>query len=241
MSCWGMPSVMHTTRSRPASTPSRMACAANGGGTYNTDAVAPVFFTASCMQRKQRLRSSSLVCVLVLPMSCTPHLHGACAPLADGCERPGIKCSGQVRPSLCITSSLLPLSQQKLCGRNCILPAVQAQNDKGRSSWKSGLTCTLLKTGRPRWVLPPFLGLTPPTIWVPYAMACTQSQLSYIGSRHCMNWCRLRKRAKIPSSSVSYCFTSLGDQHLTIKHVRQGSPITLGAKYVGGQYELSLW
>lgn len=48
MSCWGMPSVMQTMRSRLASTPSRMACAANGGGTYNTDAVAPVSFTASC-------------------------------------------------------------------------------------------------------------------------------------------------------------------------------------------------
>ena len=33
MSCWGMPSVMHTTRSISASTASRMALAAKGGGT----------------------------------------------------------------------------------------------------------------------------------------------------------------------------------------------------------------
>lgn len=30
---------------------------------------------------------------------------------------------------------------------------------------------TLLNTGSPRCVVPPFLGVTPPTIWVPYAMA----------------------------------------------------------------------
>ena len=48
MSCWGMPSVMQTTRSSSASTPSRMAWAAKGGGTYSTDAVAPVSATASC-------------------------------------------------------------------------------------------------------------------------------------------------------------------------------------------------
>ena len=33
MSCCGMPSVMHTTRSNSASTASRIAFAANGGGT----------------------------------------------------------------------------------------------------------------------------------------------------------------------------------------------------------------
>lgn len=88
-----------------------------------------------------------------------------------------------------------------------ILPALQAQNNKGRSIRRSGLTCTLLKTGRPRWVLPPFLGFTPPTIWVPYAMACMHTQLSVIGSRHCMKWCRLRSRSKIPLSSVS-CLVS---------------------------------
>ena len=33
MSCWGMPSVMQTTRSISASTASRMAAPANGGGT----------------------------------------------------------------------------------------------------------------------------------------------------------------------------------------------------------------
>lgn len=188
MSCWGMPSVMHTTRSSSASTPSRMACAANGGGTYNTDAVAPVSFTASCMQKETAFEVLLLgLCTECFqwpaPLVCMVQAHQT----ADGCQQPRIKCSGQVRPSLCIKSSLLPLSQQNLRGRNCILPALQAQNDKGRSNWRSGLTCTLLKTGRPRWVLPPFLGLTPPTIWVPYAMACMQTQLSFIGTRHCMN------------------------------------------------------
>ena len=64
MSCWGMPSVMQTTRSSSASTPSKMACAAKGGGTYSTDAVAPVSLTASCMAaagtEEERRRESQL-------------------------------------------------------------------------------------------------------------------------------------------------------------------------------------
>lgn len=43
-----MPSVMQTTSGISASTASRMAAAAPGGGTYITEAVAPVSFTASC-------------------------------------------------------------------------------------------------------------------------------------------------------------------------------------------------
>ena len=43
MSCCGMPSVMHTIRSSRAAMPSRMASAANAGGTYNTDALAPAW------------------------------------------------------------------------------------------------------------------------------------------------------------------------------------------------------
>eukprot|EP00966_Prymnesium_polylepis_P019297 445060-Prymnesium_polylepis.1 len=35
-------------------------------------------------------------------------------------------------------------------------------------------SATSLKTGRPRWVWPAFFGLTPPTIFVPYAIACSQ-------------------------------------------------------------------
>ena len=31
---------------------------------------------------------------------------------------------------------------------------------------------TVLKTGQPSWVVPPFPGVTPPTTWVPYAAAC---------------------------------------------------------------------
>ncbi len=43
----------------------------------------------------------------------------------------------------------------------------------------SGLTSPLasateLKTGRPRWSLPPFPGDTPPTMFVPYSMAWRQ-------------------------------------------------------------------
>ena len=32
---------------------------------------------------------------------------------------------------------------------------------------------TLLKTGRLRWVVPPLPGVTPPTIFVPYSIACS--------------------------------------------------------------------
>lgn len=42
MSCCGIPSVMHTTKGISASTASSMAAAAKGGGTYMTEAVAPV-------------------------------------------------------------------------------------------------------------------------------------------------------------------------------------------------------
>ncbi len=42
-----MPSVMQTTSAMPASAASITASAANGGGTKITDALAPVFFTAS--------------------------------------------------------------------------------------------------------------------------------------------------------------------------------------------------
>ena len=47
VSSTGMPSVMQTMRSRPASAPSMIASAANGGGTKITEALAPVFATAS--------------------------------------------------------------------------------------------------------------------------------------------------------------------------------------------------
>jgi hypothetical protein len=40
---------------------------------------------------------------------------------------------------------------------------------------------TELKTGKPKCVVPPFFGVTPPTILVPYAMACTYLHLD--GSR----------------------------------------------------------
>ncbi len=47
MSSVGMPSVMHTMSGIPASSASRMASAANGGGTKIMVALAPVFSTAS--------------------------------------------------------------------------------------------------------------------------------------------------------------------------------------------------
>ena len=47
MSSVGMPSVMQTTSAMPASAASITASAANGGGTKMTDALAPVFSTAS--------------------------------------------------------------------------------------------------------------------------------------------------------------------------------------------------
>jgi hypothetical protein len=54
MSLTGMPSVMATTRSSPASTPSRMASAAKGGGTKMTLTVAPVSRAASAHGVKDR-------------------------------------------------------------------------------------------------------------------------------------------------------------------------------------------
>ena len=33
-------------------------------------------------------------------------------------------------------------------------------------------SCTVLKTGRSRWVWPPRPGVTPATIWEPYSMHC---------------------------------------------------------------------
>ena len=47
MSLTGMPSVIVTMNSMPASIASRIASAQNGGGTKITDALAPVSFTAS--------------------------------------------------------------------------------------------------------------------------------------------------------------------------------------------------
>ena len=47
MSCTGMPSVMQMIRGISASMASMMESAANGGGTYTTEAVAPVAWTAS--------------------------------------------------------------------------------------------------------------------------------------------------------------------------------------------------
>ncbi len=47
-----MPSVMQTTRSSPASTPSRIASAAKAGGTKMAEAVAPVCFMASATVSK---------------------------------------------------------------------------------------------------------------------------------------------------------------------------------------------
>lgn len=47
ISCWGIPSVIQTIKSISASTASRIASAANGGGTYITDAEQPVDFLAS--------------------------------------------------------------------------------------------------------------------------------------------------------------------------------------------------
>ena len=59
MSVTGMPSVMHTTSSTSASTASRMASAAKGGGTNTIDAFAPVLFTASRTVLKIGIESSN--------------------------------------------------------------------------------------------------------------------------------------------------------------------------------------
>src|ERR1043166_760011 len=52
MSLTGMPSVMQTTKSSPASTASRIASAAKGGGTKMAEAVAPVCWAASATLSK---------------------------------------------------------------------------------------------------------------------------------------------------------------------------------------------
>src|SRR5699024_5575974 len=39
---------------------------------------------------------------------------------------------------------------------------------------------TVLNTGRPRWVVPPLPGVTPPTILVPYAMACSEWKVPWL-------------------------------------------------------------
>ena len=41
-------------------------------------------------------------------------------------------------------------------------------------------SATVSKTGRPRWVVPPFFGVTPPTICVPYAMACSEWNVPFL-------------------------------------------------------------
>lgn len=40
-------------------------------------------------------------------------------------------------------------------------------------------SATVLKTGNPRWVEPPFPGDTPPTMFVPYAIACSLCTVPY--------------------------------------------------------------
>ena len=52
MSSTGMPSVMQTTSAMPASAASRIASAANGGGTKIIVALAPVLATASATVSK---------------------------------------------------------------------------------------------------------------------------------------------------------------------------------------------
>ena len=52
MSFIGIPSVIATARSKPASTHSRIASAAKGGGTKIADTVAPVAFFASATELK---------------------------------------------------------------------------------------------------------------------------------------------------------------------------------------------
>ena len=59
MSITGMPSVIATTSSTPASTASRIASAAKGGGTKIAEAVAPVSFTACSTVSKIGTASSN--------------------------------------------------------------------------------------------------------------------------------------------------------------------------------------
>ncbi len=59
MSATGMPSVIAMTSAMPASTASRMASAAKGGGTKIAEALAPVFSTASATVSKTGTSSSN--------------------------------------------------------------------------------------------------------------------------------------------------------------------------------------
>ena len=54
-----MPSVMHTIRGISASAASRIASAANGGGTKISEVSHDVFFTASCTVLKTGMPSTS--------------------------------------------------------------------------------------------------------------------------------------------------------------------------------------
>src|SRR4051812_49307518 len=69
MSTTGMPSVMQTTSSMPASAASMIASAANGGGTKMTDALAPVF-----------PRASATVLKMAKPSCVVPPLPGDVPP-----------------------------------------------------------------------------------------------------------------------------------------------------------------
>jgi hypothetical protein len=52
-----------------------------------------------------------------------------------------------------------------------------------RLNLSSPASATVLNTGRPRCVVPPFLGVTPPTICVPYAMACSLWNVPFLPGR----------------------------------------------------------
>src|SRR6516165_11349094 len=44
----------------------------------------------------------------------------------------------------------------------------------------SRASMTVSKTGRPRWVVPPLPGEVPPTILVPYAIACSEWKVPFL-------------------------------------------------------------
>lgn len=68
MSCWGIPSVMHTIKSNSASSASITALAAKGGGTYITVALA----LASTLASATELKTGSPKCLVPPFLGVTP-------------------------------------------------------------------------------------------------------------------------------------------------------------------------
>ena len=64
---------------------------------------------------------------------------------------------------------------------NSVADAVKAEEPNAAAFGSSALTAsaTLLNTGLFKWVVPPLLGVTPPTMLVPYSMDCSECNVAW--------------------------------------------------------------